>query len=268
MGKCPKCNREVLLKGNESTCPNCGEEVEYHCESCAFNFQVKGQKQCTWCGFYFCPECGCCSTNCESEIHIKNTLVLNTKEAAQYYGSLIHSGLRRNCPRYVPKTYAKQLIPRCISKITGENVKNPADAAAYNERHEQIRALPVGTTWAVSQLKENGSHGQEMRETLWLGVCEGYIKAEEKTDDKKKEPYWLFTRIDKIEACPHYRPKNIRVYKCPRCKKQSEQQVCDICKYQKGIKKGQPVETIKRKSRCHSCQLDVNLFNIKTTHGK
>ena len=45
MSLCPKCNAEITLRDNETTCPACNKEVYFHCWNCKKAFWVNEVKR-------------------------------------------------------------------------------------------------------------------------------------------------------------------------------------------------------------------------------
>ena len=149
--------------------------------------------------------------NCESEVHIKNTLNLDTFKTTQYFGNLIHNPIHKNCPRGVPISYAKKKLVGYALKLQGKGCKSPGDREIYNKRHDKINALSIGSSFTVNQLREIGFHGQEIREDLLLAVCEGAMIVEEKENLKTKKKYFVFTRVEKHPACLNYQYEKLIV---------------------------------------------------------
>jgi len=169
--------------------------------------------------------------NCESEVHIKNTLNLDTFKTTQYFGNLIHNPIHKNCPRGVPVTHAKKNLVSYALKLQGRLCKNTSDTEAYRQRHAKIINQPIGTICTINNMRESGFDGKETRTDLLLAVCEGYYYLNEQINPKTKKSSLVFTRCEKKNACPHLQ-------------------------YHKLIVNG-------KRSRCELCQLGKSDFVIK-----
>jgi len=262
MARCIHCGKEITLKENEINCPNCGLPP-YKCWHC--NTEITGEtKQCSWCGYFRCPNCGYCNPNCVSLKHIENIKNMNIFEIVDYFGDVKNSFDKKKCPNGVPISYAKGKIRNYLLKLKGFHVKNFNDQEQFNKRFkEKIISMPLGHSFTITQLREMGFHGIEIREVCNLGICLGLIKYERKKDKNSGREYDLYTRING-EKCKYFDDEKLIVKKCPKCNKTYpfEQTVCEDpnCKYKRGPKKGQYRILVERISKVDVCQLSRSSF--------
>lgn len=267
MGKCYKCGTEVTLKEEETHCDNCGIIIRYWCWNCKKGFDIENEetkeklKECSVCGYFYCPECGCCGKNCETQewiSKIKNIIGCDTKEMIEKLIDLIKQikigKEHKNCPYGVPISYAKDKIKYSAARTQGYRSKNKYDTEKFLQRLKQIEQMDIGTEFTINSIREEGVYGQEYRDAANYCVCLGMLKVIYKKNKQNKE-YALFKR-DKEKSCQYILLKDLVFDWCPSCKKKG------ICSenFKKGEKKGQQHTTIKKITNEDICQLLRGMF--------
>jgi len=264
MSRCVHCGKEITLKEGEKNCPNpdCGLPP-YNCWNC--HIDITGEtKQCGWCGYFKCPECNSCHPSCSSFTHLANIKGMTLRQIVDYFEKVKISFDKKNCPFGVPISYAKGKIRNYLLKLKGHHVKNKEDQEIFNKRFdEKIINMPIDNSFTITNLREMGFHGIEIREVCNLGICLGFINHERKVDEKTQREYDLYTRINGRQ-CEYFDDKNLITKKCPICKKtySVKDTICENnkCKYKKGKRKGEYRQLVERISTVDICQLDRGKF--------
>lgn len=279
MGKCYKCGVEVTLKEEETKCDNCGEILRYWCWNCQQGFNIESKelkkkiKECSVCGYFYCPNCGSCGKDCQKGewvstireilggdcyLKLKNFEDKMTK-LINFIEQLKLGKEHKNCPKGVPISYAKDKIKYAAARMQGYRTKGNYDEEKFNQRLKQIEEMDIGTEFTIDSIREDGAYGQEYRDASNYGVCIGKLKVEYKKNKQDKE-YSLFKRGDG-NPCQFLRLKDLVVDWCPLCKRRG---VCQKL-FSKGKKGGQQHQTTKKITNEDICQLSRGAF-IK--HGK
>jgi hypothetical protein len=273
MGNCYNCGKEITLKDEEVICDNCHKVVNYPCHYCKQWFDISETKECLVCGFYICPKCGTCGTDCPKEKwqtsitkilspEINYTTFPALQEKINRLLSLIEeikiSKEQKTCPNGIPITYAKNRIKSCLVRMRGYRVKSSEDMKAFQQRMEEVLDIPIGNTLTISQSREAGTYGQEYRDVFNLSVCEGILKREKvkRLIDDEEIEFEVYKRIENGQ-CPYLDIKNLIIKFCPKCKIEYSlnEEYCSKCFYKKGNKKGQPYKLRLRISNKDTCQL-------------
>lgn len=267
MSICKHCGKDIVLKDGEKNCPNCGLPP-YNCWNCGE--EITGEtKECKKCGFFTCPSCGVCGTNCPRFSDIQAIKGKSPEEIVDYFYNQ-QSGLeRKDCPFGVPISYAKDKLRTMALKLKGYNTKNEKDTEAFKKRFEKIGNYPTGKEIIITYEKEEGTHGIELREACNLLVCQGYLKKQWVKKDGKE--YEIFIRTNEVKPCPHSNWSNLIQKYCKKCKRTYPYYVdfCKECKYQTGEKKGQIMKLATRKSYTSFCQLPrIHFVDPKTLKEK
>ena len=263
MGKCQYCNAEITLKENEINCPNC-EKTPYHCWNC--NEDIKGNsKECPLCGFFFCTNCKLCDKECNiDEIVEKLNNINDGIDKIIFIKDILQGKYRRNCYRKVPISYAKSKLRHMALKLQGKKCKSDEDRTAYINRFKKLQGMPIDSLWTINKLRENGQHGNELREVSNIGICMGLVEKHTKINQETGIEFESFKRI-KGNVCKYVNWDNMIKKQCRKCKTTFpiETTHCDKCTYIKGIKKGQPITLQERISTVDFCQLNKKDFNIE-----
>jgi len=283
MGTCWNCNTEVTLQKDQTKCDKCGEILFYHCNSCKEEFKVEDYEtkekleECKLCGYFKCPHCGICSWNCarykwEADIlkilapeitqgRIPETLS-KVRKIVEYFEKVKSSNERKECINHIPITYAKGRIKSLLARMDGFRVKNTQDVIIFNQRIKEISDLPIGTKKTITQIRENGSYGQEYRDAFNLLVCMGKLKITWEKREDNEEEYAMYERVDN-KPCQYLNVKDLIINECPKCKTQysNEVKLCSNCSFKKGKNKGQQVELKKRLNNNDTCQMYRGDFN-------
>lgn len=279
MGTCWNCEIQITLKDERTDCDNCKEILRYWCNACKQPFDIKDKKtrktlnECKLCGYFHCPSCGCCSWTCkkfdwEAKIYKKllpeisqlkyPTLTKKVQEIVEFFIDAKTNVDRKSCSeRNVSITYAKNRIKSLSAKFEGFRIKNENDRNAFLERLKEITDLEIGEERTVTNVRENGSYGQEYRDAFNLAVCMGEFEIMIKKDEKTNKEYSVFVRCKK-ERCPHFNLKDLIITECKTCKKRYPRhtKICTICPpYSKGKRKGQLRELNERLSDKDTCQM-------------
>jgi len=211
MGSCWNCGKQITLKEEEVKCDECGEIINYQCHECHNWFSIYDEKkeeklkECKICGFFVCPYCGTCGSDCEKnlwQIQIKKILSPEIRyDTIKNYQQKINNIIsyieeikinkeQRSCPRVVPISYAKQRIKSAIVRMRGYRTKDEEDIKKFNERYEKIIDVNVGTILTINQSREKGSYGQEFRDAFNFAICRGkleIVKIKKEIDGEEKE---------------------------------------------------------------------------------
>jgi len=192
------------------------------------------------------------------------TLPARVNEIVKYVEGIKTSLDRKMCIRKVPISYSKGRIKSLAIKIDGFRVKNEADRKAFLERIENVTEKPIGTEIIISQVRENGSYGQEFRDALNMLVCLGDYKIEWRKNKQDKD-YCVFVRED-CGSCKFFNKEKLIIKYCPKCSKvyDRDKLSCDNnCTWSRGNNKGQPVELKERVNNCDTCQMYRGNFQKK-----
>ncbi len=279
MGSCYNCGTQVTLKEEDIKCDVCGETLRYWCNNCKEPFDVINEetkeklKECSVCGFFYCPNCRICSDSCEKgnwiseikKIFGEKQLVLYEEDTLIKLVKLIEEikvgKERRTCEFGVPITYAKNRIKSLLVRMRGYRVKNLNDQQAFEKRYEDVMDKDIGATMTISQIREDGTYGQEYRDAFNLAICLGKLKATIRINKEGKE-YWIYERTQQ-DKCPHLNQENLIIDVCKKCGKKS----CN-CEYQKKEKKGQAYGKKTKISTKDICQLPRGSFKKKVNNGQ
>lgn len=281
MGTCYNCNVQVTLKDEETKCDNCGVILRYWCNTCKQAFDVEDEitnkklNECKTCSFFYCPNCGVCSPDCEKREwaeKIKEILgnhfysTLNGTEILQkiiqYIEEIKLRRDRKTCPKGVPITYAKNRIKSIFVRMKGFRVKSIQDQKAFELKLTELSNLNVGKQITISQIREEGSYGQEYRDVLNYCLCLGLFKVTYKLNEQKKE-YALFERTEG-EGCKFLDIKNLITRQCKICNKIYSTNVTQCtCVRKQGKNKGINYSTHIKISNKDTCQLYRSDFNKK-----
>ena len=265
MGKCFNCGKEINLKEGELNCPSCGLPP-YNCWNCGF--YISGEtKECAVCKYFVCPSCDECGPECRIGHLINETKDMPIRKKIEYIYNSVQAPDRMNCPKEVPISYGHGKLKGMTLKLKGIGTKNKEDVAAFEKRFEYILDFPIEKTWTISQEKEDGHYGIELREVSNLAICMGKAKKENVIERNSEgiitKQYEKFKRIED-GMCKYANWENLISMYCYKCKKtySTETDYCPIgCTYSKGKDKGQPVKLKVRKSKVHFCQLNRKGFH-------
>ena len=221
MGTCWNCNTELTLGDERTKCDSCGSIIYYKCNSCKEEFEVEDEKTkkklkiCKLCGYFICPNCKVCSWSCpryewEKEIlkilrpEITQGSVPNLldkiREIVNYFEKEKGGQERRVCPeRGVLISYAKSRIKSLLAKAEGFKVKDEVDRDAFIKRLDEVTEKEIGTELKISDVREDGSYGQEYRDAFNLLVCLGKLEIVKKSFEKDGEiiEYDSYVRCEK-----------------------------------------------------------------------
>jgi hypothetical protein len=278
MGVCYNCGVEITLKEEEVICDNCGKVVNYPCHYCKKWFSIDDAKLCGVCGFYVCPYCGTCGTDCQKEMwQAKITKILAPEISYETFPKLQEklnnllklieeikiSHDKRECPNGVPITYAKSRIKSCIVRMKGYRVKNDEDMKAFKQRVGNILNINIGDCITINQSRENGSYGQEYRDVFNYLICSGKLKKEKikKLIDDEEIEFEVYKRTENAQ-CPYLDIKDLIVRFCPKCKNKYslDDETCLNCFYKKGKNIGKPFKLKLKISNKDICQLNRGEF--------
>jgi len=287
MGKCWNCEKYITLNDFETKCDECKKVVNYCCWYCKEWFSIfdeeeeEKRKECGVCGFFVCPSCGSCGTDCQKdqwqstiteilapEIGFHNIPNLQKKinKILSFIEDIKISKDQRKCFNGVPISYAKNRIKSCVARMMGYRVKNEGDMEKFNERLEEIMNLDLGTEITINKAREEGSYGQEYRDVFNYCICLGKLKKQmvSRIIDGEKNQYESYRRVED-GTCQYLEITNIIFKQCPKCKEQyprsSPQEYCYACGvYKKGKDKGQPPKLRLKLSNKDTCQLNRGSF--------
>jgi len=124
--------------------------------------------------------------------------------------------LKKFCDRGVPRTYAKIKNKVMARKIKGIGTRNKNDADLFVLRFNEIEKFPIGKTFVIEDIREDGTHGQEYREALNVAICLGKIEKKQKQKPNSEEYYEVFSRVEK-DACPFSNYKDVEKTKTEFC---------------------------------------------------
>jgi len=255
--QCEKCKAFIKLNlvnslgTTEHTCPNCNTEISFSCHTCNKEFEVKETKQCSFCGFYFCPKCDACGKKCTGKTkfnEIMKTQELNTEkppkpihgfknqkefELYQLIGQLANIKELKICPR---KIFQSMRAPISKLYLHSEKLLFSEDNDALQKRKEEFTdkyLTKEGETFTLKKIKENGREGKEERILMDLFVCQG------KCEVTKLGKIWT---IKKTAPCNYFEIPGEKKRVCPKCNKQFDYDTdwCDHCIISKGKNKGSP----------------------------
>ena len=200
MGTCWNCNTEITLGEERTKCDVCGCVLFYKCNSCKLEFKIEDKntkkklKECKLCGYFICPNCNICSITCNKyewereilmilkpEITQGNhpELIEKIKHIIKYFEEEKGGQEQRVCPeRKVLISYAKNRIKGLLAKVEGFRIKNIEDKNAFLKRLDEVTEKPIGSELKISEIREDGSYGQEYRDAFNLLVCLGRLKIE------------------------------------------------------------------------------------------
>ena len=109
---------------------------------------------------------------------------------------------KKFCPIGVPKTYAKiknKVMAKKIQNIG--SFRSEEDHKVFLERFNEISNSKIGKQFTIKGCRENGYHGQEIREVFNIGICMGLIsKKQINKPGKPGEYYEVFERVDGIKC--------------------------------------------------------------------
>jgi hypothetical protein len=292
MGTCWNCNTQINLGEERTKCDVCGSILFYHCNSCGKKFEIADKKtkrklkECKLCGYFICPECGVCSWSCAKyqwekevlkilrpEITIANcpTLMQKVKDIIKYFEEEKGGNEQRVCPeRGVLISYAKGRIKNLLAKVEGFRVKNEKDRDLFLKRLDEITKKDIGTELKISDIREEGSYGQEYRDAFQLLVCLGKLKIVKKIFQKEKEviSYEVYVRCEK-EPCKLLSKEDLIINECKEKKHIGtrrfplEFEYCPTCR-----KNGELVKLNKRLNDKDTCQLYRGSFIKKVNDGE
>lgn len=270
MGRCMNCGMEITLRNNEENCPNCGKNP-YYCWKCK-NKITGGEPLCPSCKFFICDNCGSCGFDCKMDYYINaiNDLVdsKNARKIVHKLLLLFDGKYEMICPNNVSISYAKNNIKNYLIKMRGKNVRNVFDKKIYENRALKIINMSIGQTFTISQIKEDGFRGQEMRDAVNMSICMGYVNKKRLFNENTKQYYDLYERING-DACKNININDLTIKVCPKHKGtySSDVEVCPVCVYKKKSKnhiKGESVILKERKSTVDWCQLNRCLFKKRS----
>lgn len=286
MGKCSNCGVQFTLKNEEIICDNCKEIVNYPCHNCKRWFEILDDenqriKECLVCGFFVCPYCSSCGVDCNKifwEQKIRNIFEMSVEQdlkiklICDYIQEIKIGKEQKLCPKKVPLSYAKGRIKSCLVRTLGMNTKSILDKEKFQQRLNNIFDLEEGTTFVITEKREEGSYGLEYRDVINTAICYGKIKA---SWEKRKDglEYLLYTKINS-SPCPKLDDKNLLFRFCPNCKTQFDNlslEFCPHCQYKKTTNKhssGEPKKLILKISNKDTCQLNRGAFVKRKRNGK
>jgi hypothetical protein len=285
MGTCWSCNTELSLTKDGTHCDSCGSIIYYKCNSCKKSFEVINKKnkrklkECKLCGYFLCPHCGECSWSCLKHEWEKEILKIMKPEITQGTLPVVFDKIKsivnymenekagkenRVCPkRRVPISYAKNRIKSLLAKVKGFRVKNKKDSDAFINRMEEVTDTPIGTELKISEIRENGSYGQEYRDAFNLSVCMGRLEIVKKSFIKNdiKIIYEVYKRCEK-KTCQMLNINELIINVCPNTKHNGnkrfglDMEFCPSCKnHSKGKEKDKPWKLEKKLNNKDVCQV-------------
>jgi len=285
MGTCWNCNTEIDLGEERTKCDVCGSVLFYKCNYCKERFEVldkktsKKLKICKLCGHFFCPNCRVCYYGCSRYDWEKEVLKILRPEITQgnfpivldkaklivkYFEEEKGGQERRVCPeRKVLISYAKNRIKSLLAKVEGFRVKDIEDRNAFIKRMNEIVEKELGTELKISEVREDGSYGQEYRDAFNLLVCLGKLKIIKKSFEKEGEIINYDSYIRCEEGTCHLLSKNdLIINECKNPKHKGNKRFpleithCPNCPPHKtGKDKGEQWELKKRLNDKATCQL-------------
>lgn len=308
MGRCWRCDTELRLIGNQWLCDNCNEPIGYRCWKCGFDFTIRNLEtkknipECSSCGFYYCPKCQSCASDCPriewanlvfnilaGQYTLDNSLIISLpQEKINRIVQLIESlktekKEHRVCPYYVYASYARGRkgeqgrIKQLLAKMNGIGVKSILDAEGFKQQFNKILGLEIGQSFTVKKLRENGRYGQEERDACNLGICMRELKGE-LTTTKDNQKAIIYTKIKSEGKCPYLRQDNFITKRCPNCHKdynnsqleyyQPNLESCPTCIYKKGKKKSNHPLLIVKETNTFTCNCPWNKFNTVDIKGE
>jgi hypothetical protein len=300
MGTCWKCGTELRLIGKQWLCDNCNEPVGYRCWNCGFDFTIRDPttkrniEECRLCGFYYCPDCHYCASDCPRDEWVKlvfnilagqttldNSLIIsNPKEKVRRIVQLIENlktetKEHKVCPYSVYASYARGRrgeqgrIKQLLAKMNGFGVKSNSDAEGFKLKFQKILTMETGSTFTINDLRENGRYGQEERDACNLGICMGELKGELITN-KDNQKGIVYTKIVSGGRCKYLRHDNFITKRCPHCNKdynnsqmsyyQPNIEYCPNCVYKKGKRKNTFYQLISNETNTFTCNCPWNMF--------
>lgn len=293
MGTCWNCNTQLNLGEKRVHCDNCGSIIFYKCNNCEEEFEVldkktkKKLKECNLCGYFLCPSCGVCSWSCIKYRWEREILKILRPEVTQgncpiilnkvrnivlYFEKEKGGSERRVCPeRGVLISYAKNRIKSLLAKVEGFRVKDEKDKDAFLNRMKETTNKEIGTELKISEVREDGSYGQEYRDVFNLLVCLGKLQIVKKFFEKDGETiaYDSYIRCEK-EICKLLSKDDLIVNECKCTEHKGNKrfplntEFCPTCSpYSKGKEKGQLRKLKKRLNDKDTCQLYRGFFNKK-----
>jgi len=285
MGTCWSCNTELNLGEERTHCDICGNIIFYKCNNCKEKLKVENKetkkklKICKLCGYFFCPTCGVCSWNCQRYSWEKEILKILRPEVTQfncpdilgkikqiinYFEEEKGGQERKVCTeRGVLISYAKNRIKSLLAKAEGFRVKNENDRDAFIKRLNETIEKTIGTELKISDIREEGSYGQEYRDAFNLLVCLGKLKIIKKEFEKNGViiKYDAYIRIDGT-PCKLLSKDDLIINECPNKKHIGnkrfplEIEECDTCPpHKKGKEKGRRWKLNKRLNDKDTCQM-------------
>ena len=286
IGGCWKCKTQLTLKDEEVQCDKCKTLIRWWCNSCKQPFDIVDKEtnkkllECKLCGYFNCPHCRTCLSNCDKwgwQKEILNilkrdipigqypTLPERAREITELVINKKVSTDRKSCPeRGVPISYAKNRIKSLMVKIDGFRVKDKEDRDAFLRRIEEITDMDIGVETTVTSTREKGSYGQEYRDAFNLMVCLGKFKIERINKKDREETYDVFVRCEN-GPCKFLEQDDLIITYCEKCQKHypKEKEYCDICYWERGENKNDMVKLKNKITNRDSCQCYRGLFNKK-----
>jgi len=286
MGTCWKCNTQITLKEEYVKCDSCGKIVNYQCHSCKNWFPIYDEKikskikECGICGFFVCEYCGICGKFCEKDLWQAQIMKIlspeinyqNIKNLQNKINSLLTfieeikiSHDKKQCPKGVPITYAKNRIKSCVARMKGFRVKSKEDENKFNERAEEILDIPLGEKLTINISREDGSYGQEFRDVFNYLICLGKLKKQKviKDFDGEEREIEVYRRIEDGQ-CPNLDLKDLIFKICPKCGEEYPQdspiEYCSCYVYKKGKNEGKNPKLKIKISNKDTCRLNRGLF--------
>lgn len=294
MSKCWNCNTEITLKEEDTKCDNCGKVVRFWCNSCKQPFDIEKEnkeklKECKWCFFFTCPNCGSCSPTCPKYEHsnkIKqiinglvaidkwNELDIKIKQIVNYFEDIKSGKEKTTCMFGVPKTYAKERVKGYLVKMEGYKTRDIIDKTRFEERHNKVTDKPEGYEFTIKKSREPGTFGQEYRDVFNLCVCLGELKYKRKKFLDKSGfeiEYDSWTRISN-PPCPYLHKGDLIVKYCKKCKTTypKEEIYCSKCSYKKNTKHhqaGDKYELENKITNADTCKLNRGEFKKRGKNG-
>lgn len=282
MGKCTNCGKEISLKEGERLCPGCGE-LPYICWECK-NQIDESSDECAFCGYFICNTCGQCGKDCSRDEMarelIKKFPNINSDELVKildWFGEKKKGYDRYKCPKGVPISYAKTRLRNWAVKLKGFYVKGEGDRLEFKRIFDDIEVKKEGDTWTITEGREPGEYGIELRDASNMSVCMGIANVRME-DVKNKQNRVIgkrarYTRIDKEKEiiCPETNHDKLIVKKCLKCKNiyPIEQTQCnkEECRVKKGKHKGELRELVEAVSHVNFCQLPRKEFIKQVKDG-
>lgn len=300
MGRCWRCDTELRLIGKQWLCDNCNEPIGYKCWNCGFDFTIrdittkKNISECSACGFYYCPNCQSCASDCPrieweklvfnilaGQYTLDNSLIIiNPKEKVKRIVQLIEDLKsekkgHRLCPNYVYASYGRGKkgeqgrIKQLLAKMNGIGVKSDLDAEGFKAQFNKIIEISEGESFTIKDLREDGRYGQEERDACNLGICMGELEGDLHTN-KNNQKAIVYTKINNEGKCEYLRQDNYITKRCPICHKdynnpqleyyQPNLENCPKCIYKKGKNKNNHPLLIIQETNTFTCNCPWNNF--------